>query len=458
MFLSSFNVEFILRITQLKSLITLAWPLYIALLTQMLMGVADTVMAGRYGTVDMAAVAIGASVINPIMFFIQGIAMALVPLVASLQSQKKHTEIKQIIQHGVFILFVLGICSIGLIELLPFILHAFGVTQDIYPIVHEYLYYLLLSMPAFAVYQGLRQSCEGLSITRPSMIIMVLGLIVNIPANAVFIYGIGPFPEMGGAGCGLATMIVWITMCIATLLYSHYATKMRVFGIFTSLTTMRFNLFKTVLVLGVPIAFTLLTEVTLFAIIALLLAPLGAIQVAAHQIALNFSSLVFMFPLSIGMATAIRVGYEYGAGEYRRCQHTIQAATILTTCVSIITATLTIALANAIANLYTSEMPVVELAISVLFLGALFQISDAIGVVSANALRGYKDTNWLFILSLISYWVLGLPIGYILALTDNWVPAMGVQGFWIGIIVGLTVGAIAFFTRIYVLQQKLKPV
>ena len=450
------NYEFILRITQFKSLITLAWPLYIALLTQMLMGVADTVMAGRYGTADMAAVAIGTSVINPIMFFIQGIAMALVPLVASLQSQQKHSEIRQIVQHGIFILLILGVLSVGLIKLLPFILHAFGVTQDIYPIVHEYLYFLLLAMPAFAVYQGLRQSCEGLSITRPSMIIMVLGLIVNIPANAVFIYGIGPFPEMGGAGCGLATMIVWITMCIATIIYSHYSPAMRRFALFESRSQMRSPLFKNILVLGVPIALTLLTEVTLFAIIALLLAPLGAIQVAAHQIALNFSSLVFMFPLSIGMATAIRVGYEYGAREYIRCQHTIQAATILTTCVSILTATLTVSLANYIANLYTSEVLVVELAISVLFLGALFQISDAIGVVSANALRGYKDTNWLFVLSLISYWVLGLPTGYILALTNLWVPAMGVQGFWIGIIVGLTVGAIAFFTRIYYLQQKIK--
>ncbi|MET1218664.1 MAG: MATE family efflux transporter [Glaciecola sp.] len=442
-----------MRLDQFKRLLHLAWPLYIALLTGMLMGVADTVMAGRYGTRDMAAVAIGTSVANPIMFFLQGVAMALIPLISGYQSRREMTQIQTTVLHGVIILVSLGISAVGFIVVLPNILDLFGVTEDIYPIVYDYLVYLLFAMPALALYQALRQTCEGLSLTRPSMIIVGIGLVVNIPANAIFIYGWGPIPEMGGAGCGLATMLVWCAMAIATLWYSMFSTTMHKYELFRHKHNINLASFMSILKIGLPVAFTLLTEVTLFAIIALLLAPMGATQVAAHQIALNFSSLVFMFPLSIGMAAAIRIGYEYGRKEYASCRLTIQVAMMMTTAVAVVTASFTILTAKPIAQLYSTESEVIVLAVSVLFLGALFQISDAIGVVLANALRGYADTQWLFGLSLFSYWVVGLPLGYLLALTDTLRPAMGVHGFWIGIIVGLTTGAVCFYGRIHYLHR-----
>ena len=180
--------------------------------------------------------------------------------------------------------------------------------------------------------------------------------------------------------------------------------------------------------IGIPIAFTFLTEVTLFAAVALLLAPLGHLQVAAHQIAINFSSVVFMLPLSIGMAVAIRVSYLLGRGQPLDSIIAIRGARWFAVACAGITATLTIIFAHLIIDIYTKDDQVTQYAIPILFLAALFQISDAVQVISANALRGYKDTTWMFMLSVISYWVVGLPLGIVLGLTDYIVPAMEARG------------------------------
>jgi MATE family multidrug resistance protein len=206
--------------------------------------------------------------------------------------------------------------------------------------------------------------------------------------------------------------------------------------------------FWQLLSLGIPISLTLLAEVTLFAAVALLIAPLGTMQVAAHQIAINFSSLVFMLPLSVGMATAIRIGRLDGKCDAQGCRATYYAAVMLTSLLAIMTAFMTILAAQHIVKIYTSDTSIWPLAVQILWLGALFQISDAIQVCSGNALRGYKDTNWLFGISFTSYWIISLPLGYVLTLTDMILPAMGVQGFWLAIIVGLSIAALAYFIRL----------
>ncbi|MGL5360765.1 MAG: MATE family efflux transporter, partial [Shewanella sp.] len=205
--------------------------------------------------------------------------------------------------------------------------------------------------------------------------------------------------------------------------------------------------------LGMPIAMALFFEVSLFAIIALLLAPLGATVVASHQIALNFSSIVFMLPLSIGIAVSIRIGYYLGRERADIAAVVTKVGLGLALALAFITAVLTVLFRAQIATLYNGDPDVIALAGSLMLMAALYQLSDSIQVVAAGALRGYKDTRSAFYITLLSYWGIGMTLGYTLAYTDYLVPAMGAHGFWAGLIAGLTTAALLFFIRLRYIQK-----
>ena len=193
---------------------------------------------------------------------------------------------------------------------------------------------------------------------------------------------------------------------------------------------------------------------SLFAIIALLLAPLGATVVAGHQIALNFSSIVFMLPLSLGIAVSIRVGYYLGQDKPEIAALVTKLALIISFSLAACTAVITILFRNEIALLYNDNPEVITLAGSLMFFAAIYQLSDSIQVVTAGALRGYKDTRSAFYITLVAYWGIGMTLGYTLARTDIIAPHMGAQGFWIGLIAGLTAAAIMFAARLRYIQKQ----
>ena len=441
-------------VKELKTIAHLAWPLLIAQVTQTLMGVSDTIMAGRYSATDMAAVAIGFGFTLPIIVFIQGITLALPPIISRFNGARQPSKVANATYQVMWLSLIFAFLAL----LITFGLTPFFALIDMEPelrtITIDYIQYLLYSMPAFAVYQVLRNYCEGLSITKPSMTIMVIGLLVNIPANYLLIYGKFGLPELGGAGCGVATGLVFVAMMLATFIYTLYAKKLKKYALYTTLHwPNRTDMYES-LKLGFPIAMTILFEVTLFAVVAILLAPFGATIVAAHQIALNFSALMFMLPLSLGMATSIRIGYLLGENRPEQAKLATYCALGLGLVIACLTATLTVLLSVIIAKLYTTDIAVIELAASLMFLAALFQFSDAIQVISGTALRGYKDTAAMFYLSFISYWVVGMTIGCVLALTDWIVPKMAASGFWIGFISGLSCAAVLLGLRLRYIQRK----
>lgn len=442
-------------IVEIKTLAKLAWPLLIAQVTQTLMGVSDTIMAGRYNSVDMAAVAIGVGLSLPLLVFIQGITLALSPIVSRLDGGKKHTQVPNQVQQMLYLSLVISLLATSLYFAIPTLLSTIDMTPEMSMKTEGYVFYMFAGLPAFAVYQTLRNYCEGLSLTRPTMIIMLLGLCVNIPANYVLINGLFGLPEMGGVGCGLATMLVLFSMAIATFVYSLYSKQLKHCYLYSQWFKPNVQVIKGFLALGLPIAFTLLFEVTLFALVAVLLAPFGALAVASHQIALNVSSLIFMLPLSIGLALAIRIGYLIGEGRVGDTKNAYFSALLLAVSTVLVTATTIILFNHNIASIYSNEAPVIKAAASLLLLASLFQFSDAIQVVSANALRGYKDTKAMLILSFFSYWIVGFPVGILLGLTDFIVPKMAATGFWIGFITGLSTAAILMFIRVRKIQHRM---
>lgn len=317
-----------------------------------------------------------------------------------------------------------------------------------------YLRALLWGAPGYLFFQVARNQCEGLAKTKPGMVMGFIGLLVNIPVNYIFIYGHFGMPELGGVGCGVATASVYWVMFFSMISWVRRARSMRDIRGAEGFSKPDFAVLKRLVQLGLPIALALFFEVTLFAVVALLVSPLGIIDVAGHQIALNFSSLMFVLPLSLAAAVTIRVGFRLGQGSTLDAQTSARTGVGVGVCMAAITAIFTILMRKQIALLYNDNPEVVVLASQLMLLAAIYQISDSVQVIGSGILRGYKDTRSIFFITFTAYWVLGLPSGYVLALTDIVVPRMGPAGFWCGFIIGLTSAAILMMLRMRFLQRQ----
>ncbi|GLS84520.1 MATE family efflux transporter [Paraferrimonas haliotis] len=441
---------------QLTTLIKLATPILIAQVTQTMMGLIDTVMAGRVSALDMAAVAVGSSLWLPIVMFLTGILMAITPLVANADGENRRDKVAPIFVQGCYLALICAVIAVILLNFSPILLGFMDIETDLTALASDYVFWIALGAPAYAVYQVMRNTSEGVSYTLPTMIIGFVGLAVNIPANYIFINGHLGMPAMGGAGCGLATALVYWAMFIAMGLYIAYNKRLKQLKLFTQMARMDWRYIGYLTKLGTPVAMSLFMEVALFAAVAILIAPLGTTVVAGHQVAINFSSIIFMLPLSIGIAASIRVGYFMGKGAPHMARYVTKLALFTGLVIAGVTGVITVWLRVDIASLYTNDAEVIAIAASLLFFAALYQLSDAVQVVCAGALRGYKDMNAIFVITFISYLLVGLPTGCILGLTDWLIPAMGAAGFWVGFITGLTTAGALLGARVLWLQNQLK--
>ncbi|MGF1878541.1 MATE family efflux transporter [Photobacterium frigidiphilum] len=437
-----------------RQLLTLAIPVLIASVAQTSMGFVDTVMAGGVSATDMAAVSVASSIWLPAILFGVGLLIALVPIVAQLNGSGKKDKIPFEVQHGFLLALIISVPIMAILYNAGMLIDY----MDVEPILAEktigYLHAVVYAVPAFLLFQTLRSFAEGLSLTVPGMVIGFIGLMANIPLNWIFVYGKFGFPEMGGVGCGVATAIVYWLMFFSMLVYVLVNKRLKRAKLFEVWHKPQPKAVLRLFKLGFPVAASMFFEVSLFAVIALMISPLGSIIVASHQVAINFSSLVFMLPMSLGIALSIRVGHMLGEQDLVGAKIASHCGLIVGLIMSLITAILTIIYREEIALLYTDNTDVIVLAGQLLFLAAVYQCSDAIQVVAAGALRGYKDMRAIFIRTFIAYWMLGLPVGYILGMTDWIVEPMGPHGFWIGNIVGLSAAAIMLATRLRWIQRQ----
>ncbi|CAM3264898.1 MATE family efflux transporter [Xenorhabdus nematophila] len=442
-------------LNEARSLLALGIPVIIAQFSQTAMGFVDTVMAGKAGAIEMSAVAIGTSIWLPTILFGQGILLALTPIVAHMNGSSRRNSIAGQIQQGFWLATFLSILVIAVLYNSQFIIAA---QHNIDPLLaqkaSEFIHAIMWGAPGCLFYQVLRSQCEGLSKTKPAMIIGILGLLVNIPVNYIFIYGKFGAPELGGVGCGVATATVYWVMFFLLLAYVKHSPTQKDIQTFNNVAAPKWHTQKRIMLLGLPIALAMFFEVTLFAVVSLLVSPLGVVAVAGHQIALNFSSMMFMFPMSLGIAATIRIGYNLGKKSTEGAKISAYTSLIVGLIIACVTATFTVMFSERIAFMYNDNSEVVILASHLMLLAAIYQLSDAVQVIGSGVLRGYKDTRSIFYITLISYWLFGLTSGYILALTDYVTQPMGPQGFWIGFIIGLTAAAFMMGYRIWWTQKQ----
>lgn len=442
-------------LTEARVLLALAIPVILAQIAQTSMGVVDTIMAGGVSATDMAAVAVGTSIWLPAILFGHGLLLALTPTVAQLNGAGRRDKIAHQIQQGFWL--ASGV-SVLIIAVLYHCDQIIGLMHNIDPQLKAkaigYLHAIMWGAPGYLFFQVLRVQCEGLSKTKPGMVFGFIGLLVNIPVNYIFIYGKFGAPALGGVGCGVATGTVYWVMFLMMRFYVKRAYFMKDIVAPTQFAKPDWVTLKRLIGLGLPIGLALFFEVTLFAIVALLVSPLGIVAVASHQIALSLGSVMFVIPLSLGMASTIRVGSKLGESSIEGAKVAAYTSIFTGIVIACISASLSVIFRTHIAGLYNDTPEVIALASSLMLLAAVYQISDAIQVIGTGVLRGYKDTRSIFYITFVAYWVLGLPVGYTLGLTNYVVPAMGPSGFWWGFILGLTFAAVMVMLRIRWIQKQ----
>lgn len=432
-----------------RTLAILGGPILIAQIAQMANGVIDTVMAGHASAEDLAAVGIGSSLWMPLFLFFMGLLGALQPIISGYNGARTLDRIMPATWQG---LYLAGTGSVIMILLLTHV-HPVLALLNLEPrtagITQGYLDAFAWGVPAMLMMAALRGLTDGLGHTRVIMAFSVLSTLINLPLNYIFIYGKLGLPAMGGVGCGWATSLSNGIAAIALLLYLNRSAAYRQFHLLADWAKPDLAGLGYILRLGIPIGFTIFVEASMFSVIALFLAPLGPVVVAGHQIALNVVSLLFMLPLSIGMALTLRVSFLMGADAPDTARLISRSSLILAAATALVFALLLWVFSEGIAALYTSEVDVQQVTVRLLLFAALFQIADVIQVTCISALRGYKDTRIPMFIMLFSFWGVGLPLGYVLTFTDVLWPAMGAAGFWVGLTGGLTSASILLGWRLF---------
>ena len=434
--------------TEVRALLALALPIIVSQVATTAMGFVDAVMAGRVGPRDLAAVALGNSIWVPVFLLMSGILLATTPKVAQRFGADTHSDIGPIVRLALWLAVMTGLCAAFVLIGAEPLLHVMNVAPDLIEPCMGYLHGIASGMPAVGLYCVLRNFSDGLGKTRPSMVLGLCGLALNIPLNYIFIYGHFGVPPMGGVGCGWATAIVMWFMALGMVVWTFRGTIYQSSEVYSRFEWPQWAVIKRLLNVGLPIGIAVFAESSIFAVIALLIGSLGATVVAGHQIALNFSSLVFMIPYSLGMAITVRVGQALGRGQPREARFVAGAGMGTALVWACMSASLIVLLRGQIAAVYTADPKVIEVASMLLMFAALYQFSDVIQVTAAGALRGYQDTRVTMILTLFAYWGIGLPVGYALGLTDWLGQANGPSGLWQGLIVGLTCAALMLGLRL----------
>ncbi|RBW64429.1 MATE family efflux transporter [Vibrionales bacterium C3R12] len=429
------------------ALMHLSIPIIFTQIATQAMGFVDTTMAGQVSPADLAAIALGTSLWLPVLLLLRGIIMALTPVVAYHRGSRNFERASVEFFQMIWLALLASVLLIAyLINAKP-ILEWIGVASEIIPIASDYTFALAFGVPGIALFYTLNGFCEGMNNTKAPMIISVIGLLVNIPVNYILIYGKFGFPEMGAVGCGWATSLVYWIMSI--ILYSyikshhHYKTIIR-FSDAKPKAKEMLHLLR----LGFPIGMNIAVCGSIFAVIALMIARIGAENVAAAQIALNISSMTYVIPMSISFGITIRVGHALGEKDELGAIVRSKIGIIVTGLVSLISVVIFLLFPEWIIRLYTADPEISAKAATLIVFTAMYQFSDAIQTSANGALRGYKDTKIPMLLAIVSYWGLALPLGVILGLTDYIIPAMGEAGFWVGILTGLTIAAILMLFRL----------
>jgi MATE family multidrug resistance protein len=438
----------------------LAYPIIAGMLGHTIVGIVDNVMVGKLGPTELAAVSLGNSFVFIAMSLGIGFSTAITPLAAEADGKKGIEEGRSVFHHGLYLCTILGVFLFGLIFFSKPLIGLMGQPDNVVELAKPYLDIVAFSLIPLIIFQGYKQFADGMSETKYSMWATILGNIVNVVLNYLFIYGIWIFPELGIVGAGIGTIASRFVM----LGYMHYMMqkkeKFQPFFEKFSLKNIKRSVNITIIRLGAPSAMQMFFEVGLFTGAVWLSGVLGIINQAANQIALSLATFTFMFAMGLSVAATIRVGNQKGLGDYKQLRIVAFSIFLLAVIVESFFALIFVLFHKQLPAFFVDmnnvedlakNTEVIAIAGQLLLVAAVFQISDGIQVVFLGALRGLQDVKIPMYITFVAYWVVGFPISIYLGLYTE----LKGSGIWIGLLAGLSSAAIFLYIRFARLTKKL---
>lgn len=433
----------------LRETVLLGLPLIAAQLAQMALNVTNTLVLGRVGPHELAASVLGWQLFFVIWMFGSGFGFAVMPLVANAIGAGDPRGGRRFVRMGLWISFAYGLVTMVPLLKAEAIFRALGQDPHVSSLAADYVSTLKWSLfPQLAIIV-LRSFLGALG--RPGIVVLALlvGVAVNAGLNVLLVFGGGGIPALGMQGSGFATFIA--TCCVALFLVVHISRHraLRQQEVFVRFLRPDIPAMVEVFRLGWPMGTTVVAEVALFTATSFMMGVIGPMELAAHGIALQLSGLAFMIPLGLSAATTIRVGHAHGAGNHADLRRAAMTSLGLGLAIACLSATVFLTVPHALIGLYLDmEAPasatVIPIAVSFLAIAGIFQIVDGVQTLSSGALRGLKEARAPMMIALLSYWAIGVPVGYGLAFPAGW----GGVGIWWGLATGLAAAALLMTLRL----------
>ncbi len=428
---------------ELKLTLILAFPIIFSQLGQMFMGVIDTIMIGRVGATPLAGSAISTSIFGLFLIFGFGLSSSVSAFVAHAFGAGEKSECGEILKHGLVINLFAGLVMAGIMELGSNYFHLLGQPPEVTAQAQTFFPILGWSIVPLMVFQAFRQFMEGLSETIIPMIIMVCGILVNVFLNYLWIYGNWGWQAYGLEGAGYATLCARIFMLCLGIAYVLTHSRFKPYLPLHRFGKLNAARFKKIFKQGLFSGFQFLFEVGAFTGAAVMMGWFGAKTLAGHQIAINLAALTYMVTLGISFATSIRIAQAMGKKQFHTARKIGFTSIHAATAIMGIFAILFVVGKYTLASIYIQDEEVIEIAVRLILIGAVFQVFDGIQGVAVGALRGLLDVRIPTVITFFAYWVFSLPAAYYLGFKTEF----GAPGIWIALTLGLAIAAVGLTLR-----------
>ena len=428
-----------------KDNLILALPIVVSQLGHTMVNMADSIIVGHFaGTVQLAAVSLVNSIFMLILVLGLGISYGLTPLIAKMNGAKNYDECGKLLSSSLIINVITGtllyiFIHFGTLSIIDHI----GQSADVVAYAKPYLGYLGSSIIPLMIFQTFKQFAEGLGFTKQAMFISIWGNVLNIVLGIIFVKGMFGIAPMGVKGVGLSTLIDRSVMAVVMSYYvmksPHFRKYLRQFRLFF----IDLSRFKKIVKIGAPVALQYSFEISAFSGAAILIGTIGSVPQAAHQVAINLAAVTYMMAAGVASAATIKTGNNLGRSAFDDLRKSAIASYHVVIAFMSLTALLFVFANNLLPYIYTEDTAVIGIAAQLLIIAGFFQLFDGTQVVGLGVLRGIGDVNIPTLITFVAYWVIGIPLGYLLGIKLN----MGVNGIWYGLTFGLLTASVLLFLR-----------